>query len=97
MKVVKDGENDEGDYDSWTITKISYAGNEFFTYKTDRSSNIGSAWGREHDATFNEDKTHLIIQNYSVGGTIMTGGATYDKSQEQVIDLVKAWKEKKED
>ena len=76
MKVVNGGENDEGDYDSWTITTILYAGKEFFKHRTDRSSNIGGAWGNDHEAAFAEGKTKLVITNIVIGGTVATGGAT---------------------
>jgi hypothetical protein len=87
------GENDEGDYDSYTIHILKHDGEQFVKVHSFAGSNIGGAWGEEHKI-LKMDGQEMHVQKFSVGGTVGTGGRqTNAKGSPVVYDLKKEWEQ----
>ena len=93
-------ENDEGDYNSYTIHVLQHDGEEFLRIRSRESSNIGGAWGSEHKI-LEMDGEKCIVQNFKVSGTVSSRGRNSEANGSPVVyDLKTEWekfmKKKKE-
>ena len=87
------GENDEGDYDSYTIHILKHGGEQFLEVRSFAGSNRGGAWGEEH-TILKMDGQEMHVQKFTVGGTVGTGGRETDVNGSPVVyDLKKEWEQ----
>ena len=83
------GENDEGDYDYYSIFELQYDGQSVWRRRERRSSNISGAWGKELKAPLSPDGTPLLVCDTNVRESI--GRSENTKGSEErlsVFDLL---------
>ena len=85
-------ERDEGDMDFTQRSKLKYDGNLIWSLSTVSSSNIGGAWGSEHEAHLSPDKSTLFVSHTEISGVVSTGRIEKPGNKEQhcVIKLLEA-------
>ena len=87
LKWESRSENDEGDYDSYTTSILTYGGHEIWRKATASHSNIGGAWGSEHTAVLSENKRTLVVTVSEVGGTVASGGRNATAEEPETLDV----------
>ena len=83
------GENDEGDYDYYSIFELQYGGRSVWRRRERRSSNVSGAWGKQLKATLSPDGTTLLVRVTNVRESI--GRSENTKGSEErlsVFDLL---------
>ena len=86
------GENDEGDYDEYTIHVFSHGGECFLTVRSSSSSNCSGCWGKTHSILPGwKTSGELRVQTKDVSGDISTGRQEENKGI-TVYNLEKEWK-----
>ncbi|GMH48706.1 hypothetical protein TrVE_jg14508 [Triparma verrucosa] len=76
LKWENHSENDEGDFDSYRTSIITYNSKEIWRHSTSSHSNIGGAWGSEHTAVLSADKKLVLLTVVAVSGDVSTGRVT---------------------
>jgi hypothetical protein len=87
------GENDEGDYDSYTIHVFKHDGEQFFRIQSRASSNISGAWGSEH-SILDMDGKSCTVQKSKVSGSVGSGGRDSEAQGSPVVYNLKIEYEK---
>jgi hypothetical protein len=83
------GENDEGDYDYYSIFELQYGGQSVWLRRERRSSNVSGAWGSQLNATLSPDGRTLLVRVTNVRESI--GRSENTKGSEErlsVFDLL---------
>ena len=93
LKLVDDsyGENDEGDYDYYSIFHLDYAGTRVWSDCQHRGSNVSCAWGKQVTAQLSPDCKTLLVRVTNVKESLGNAPANTQGGEERlsVFELLK--------
>ena len=94
LTLVNDsyGENDEGDYDYYSIFHLDYAGTRLWSVREHRGSNVSYAWGKQVTAQLSPDCKTLLVRVTNVQESV--GGAANTQGGEERLSVFGALKAK---